>query len=346
MDYLSHALLVPTWEDDPGLNFTATTTGAAETVTITRMTVNQPTLISWGDGTSEILPASSEAAINHVYAVAGTYRVRVHRAQNITGIQIESAELGGLNTAELRRSPITHFHLTLATGCTVRSADMAAWRPVIWLLYSMPAGEYNIDSSDMAAWRPVTWYLYSMPAGTYNIDSSDMAEWRPMYWFLHSMPAGEYNIDSADMAAWRPEYWRLYSMPAGTYNIDSSDMAAWRPVTWYLYSMPAGEYAITGTEFAAWTTIVNLRCYSLDPAVPTATVDAWINAIWAARHSYSYASNIRLGIGGTNGPPTGTVQNTCPPTTPAEKLYNLRYAQCAGDTHNIWSPITYTGGSL
>jgi hypothetical protein len=66
---------------------------------------------------------------------------------------------------------------------------MTAWRPLTWLLSSMPTGTYNIASADMTAWRPSTWYLYSMPTGTYNIASADMAAWTTVtgiYYF--SMP--------------------------------------------------------------------------------------------------------------------------------------------------------------
>ena len=300
---------------------TATTTGAAETVTITRLTTSRRQRIVWGDGTWEMLPANSTVALSHVYANAGTYRVIVEDARWITQLTLDNAKLGGLNTAELRRSPITYFSVTLITGSTVRSSDMTAWRPLYWYLYSMPVGTYNVASADMTAWKPTGWRLYSMPAGTYN-------------------------IASADMTAWRPFYWRLYSMPVGTYNIASANMTAWRPADWFLYSMPAGTYTITGAEFALWTAIQILLCHTLDPALPTATVDAIIDAIWAARNNYTYASNITLHIGGTNGAPTGTVQDVCPPTTPAEKLYNLRYVQCIGDTHKTWAPITYAGGSL
>jgi hypothetical protein len=160
------------------------------------------------------------------------------------------------------------------------------------------------------------------------------------------MPAGSYDIQSTHMSSWTPSYWYLYSMPAGSYDIQSTHMSSWTPSYWWLYSMPAGTYTIAPATFAGWAGIRDLHLYSLTPVIPTATVDALIDAIWSARNGYTYASNILLHIGGTNGAPTGVVGNVCPPTTPAEKLYNLHHVQCGGDVHKKWSPITYTGGSL
>ena len=112
---------------------------------------------------------------------------------------------------------------------------------------------------------------------------------------------------------------------------------------------------VSGSNTVDWTTVGG--CVAIRNLYPckagglsTAEVDACIDAIWTARNDYTYAGNILLNISGytgnANGAPTGTVQDVCGPTTPAEKLYNLHNVQCGGDTHNVWSPIVYTGGSL
>ena len=122
--------------------------------------------------------------------------------------------------------------------------------------------------------------------------------------------------------------------------------------------LPAGLtfLSVSGSNTIDWTSgIAHLTairaCYVRRPGgVPTAEIDALINSIWTARNGFTSASNIRLEIqgytGNTNGAPTGTVQNVCPPTTPGEKIYNLCYRQCGGDTHKKWSPIIYTGGQV
>ena len=181
-------------------HMTATTTGASETVSIARLTTYYNTTIDWGDGSApETLVANVTTARTHVYATAGTYPITVNHAHLITQLKIDNAKLGGIDTAELKYSVLTYFWVTLATGCTINSADMVNWRPMNWYLYSMPAGTYSISSADMVNWRPTFWWLYLMPAGTYDIDSADMVDWIPTYWYLLSMPAGTYDIDSADM---------------------------------------------------------------------------------------------------------------------------------------------------
>ena len=161
-------------------HLTATTTGASETVSITRLTTYYDTTIDWGDGTApETLVANVTTARTHVYATAGTYPITVNHAHLITQLRVDNAKLGGLDTAELKYSKLTYFWVTLATGCTIDSADMVDWRPTIWRLFSMPAGTYSISSANMVDWRPTDWLLSSMPAGTYSISSANMVDWRP-----------------------------------------------------------------------------------------------------------------------------------------------------------------------
>ena len=116
------------------------------------------------------------------------------------------------------------------------------------------------------------------------------------------------------------------------------------PATMQILYLHNTASVITGGGSVGATALRDLRINEL--GLSTAQVDEIINSIWASRNAFTYTSNIRLDIHGTNGAPTGTVANVCPPTTPAEKLYNLRHVQCGGDTHKPWSPITFTGGAL
>jgi len=329
------------------LTLTATTTGAAESVTIARMTLRVASRIDWGDGTYTEMTANDEAPKLHTYAVAGTYRVAVFRVGDVTQVQLDSAKIGGLNTQQLRRSPIVYFWVTAITGSAIDSADMAGWTPTNWQLRSMPAGTYSIDSADMAGWTPTYWRLYSMPAGTYSIDSADMVGWTPTNWLLYSMPAGTYSIDSADMVGWTPTTWHLYSMPAGTYSIDSADMVGWTPTYWHLYSMPAGTYSIDSADMAGWTPTY-WRLYSMpaagssytfgaaimrnwtsaasiacqDLALLVGVVDAILLDIYTGRAGYTNAAPV-LNVGGSNAAPSGVYQDAAPPTTGLEYKYKL-----------------------
>jgi len=309
-----------------------------------------PFIINWGDGTTEVLDGSLTTARTHAYATAGTYRIRVRRPERIAQIHLLSSALGGFNTAQLRNSPIVGFYLASITGSTFNSADMRGW-PVTtdWQIRNMPAGGiYRIDTSDMAHFRPTRFWFYAIAGGDFVLNSAQITAWRPNdVRIAGALPAGTYTINSVHLQDWPiTTAFYLNSVPAGTYVFDFGDVTTWAVSFFYLHTMPAGTYTINPATFAAWTGIRDLRVYTLDPIIPTATVDAIIDAIHAARNGYTVATNIRLDIGGTNGGPTGVVQNVCPPTTPGERLWNLHHVQCAGDTHRVWSPITYTGGTL
>ena len=184
--------IVPTVVSQHPFTLTATTTTPAETVTITRLTVNSPMTLYWGDGQSQVLPANSTAAISHVYATAGAYQIVLHDARRITQLHLDNAKFGGLNTAQLAQSRITYFMVNSITGSTINTQHMAGWTPTHWHLHSMPAG------------------------GTYTINTQHMSGWTPTYWYLHSMPAGgAYTINTQHMSGWTPTDLRLFSMPAG-----------------------------------------------------------------------------------------------------------------------------------
>ena len=156
---------------------TATTVGASKTVTITRLTLNGIATLNWGDGSTTVITSQSTGTWTHVYATGGTYTIKLPNARMIVGLSLSDAQLGGMNTNQLRSSSINYFNVTAITGSTIRSADMSAWRPTTWYLFSMPTGTYTISSADMSAWGPTTWELASMPTGTYTISSADMSAW-------------------------------------------------------------------------------------------------------------------------------------------------------------------------
>ena len=360
------------------LTLYATTTATSETVTISRMTpVGQNITIYWGDGDSVVQAPGDLAAESHVYAAAGTYQITVSPASAIQQIDVRDAKLSGLQSSQLAASPISQFVASALGGAVaniINSADMAAWRPSDWRLYSMSAGNYTINSADMAAWRPSQWHLYSMPAGgTYTIDSADMAAWRPSYWWLYSMPAGgTYTIDSADMAAWRPTQWYLYSMPAGNYTIYSADMAAWRPSNWRLYSMPAGDYTIDSADMVAWRP-ANWFLYSIAGGGAAWTLTAadfagWtgctylqiqnnvllstqVDAVLYGMYQATLARTVNggtLNVGGTNAAPSGVYQpaTSCPvgAATPGKEVaHELKNDGCDAIAEGkTWSTVDFT----
>ena len=320
---------------------TATTVGSSKTVTITRLTLNGAATLNWGDGSTTVITSQNTGAWTHVYATGGTYTIKLPNARMIVGLQLSDAQLGGMNTNQLRSSSINYFYVTAITGSTIRSADMSAWRPATWYLYSMPTGgTYTISSADMSSWRPTTWDLYSMLTGTYTISSSDMSAWRPTNWDLAAMPTGgTYTISSADMSSWRPTTWYLYSMPTGTYTISSSDMSAWTTTqTLNLYANVGQVTTINSyTNFTGLVALHNLQLQN--NALTQAQVNAVLQGLWTARASFTYATP-SLTINGTNAAPSGIYQTNCPtPATGKEWAYDLVHETCTGGGHP-WTVTT------
>jgi len=358
------------------LTLCATTTAASETVTIHRMTpLGQNITIYWGDGDSVVQAPGDLAAESHVYAAASTYQITVSPASAIQQIELRDAKLSGLQSSQLAASPINYFvayslggavasiidsadmaawtpttwrlYSMPAGNYTINSADMTAWTPSDWRLYSMPAGNYTINSADIIAWRPGDWWLYSMPAGNYTINSADMTAWRPSVWYLYSMPVGNYTIDSADMAAWRPTYWYLTTVPAGSYTIDSADMAAWRPLYWYLFSIAGGgaAWTLTAADFAGWTGCLVLQIQN------NALSSAQVNAILYGMYQATLARTVNGGmlkVGGTNAAPSGVYQPAaaCPvdAATPGKEVaHELKNDGCDAIAEGkTWLVVDFT----
>jgi hypothetical protein len=145
---------------------TATTASSSQVVTIQRLTLNGAQILSWGDGQFTTITSGSTGTWPHTYASAGTYTITLPNARGIIGLQLQDAKLGALKTSQLRQSSLNYFYVTAITASTISSADMSAWRPTNWIMYSMPAGgTYTISSADMSAWTGITILnYYSMPS--------------------------------------------------------------------------------------------------------------------------------------------------------------------------------------
>ena len=222
-------LLHPAGRDE--LTLTATTTASPENVIIDRMTpVGGDITIFWGDGDSTVQAPGDEASETHSYATAGTYQIRVTPASRIQQVDLHRSQLSGFNSTMLRDSPITYFRcfsIGNAQPNAVSSADMSAWTPTHWGLYSMPAGTYAIDSQHMSAWTPTGWYLYSMPAGdlTFTINPNHFAGWTT----TTSVVANDNSLLQADVDAL---LWGMYqasvaprTVAGGTINVGGDNAA-------------------------------------------------------------------------------------------------------------------------
>ena len=313
----------------PALTLTATTTGAAETVTIHRMTpaTGKSLTIDWGDGNSTVVAAGVTAAQANTYASAGTYNVRVTNALDIVQINLQDAKLSGLKSAELAGAAITYF--------------------VCYSITNTTPGRF--DSADVSAWTPTTFQMHSMPSGyAGTFDSADVSAWGPSSFNLSAMPTGYAGtFDSADVSAWNPGTFILYSMPAGyagTFN--SADVSAWNPVTFSLNTMPVATFTIGITDnYSGWA-----GCNSFlmqDNGLLQADVDTILWSLYQASLS-RVATGGTINLGGSNAAPSGTYQAAAVPpvsaATPGKEVaHELQYDGCnaiaAGET---WTTVTIT----
>ena len=325
-------------------SWTVTTTGAA-THTIAALTVSASTVVDWGDGSSNAYTGSG--ARTHNYASAGTWTVRVLSPLNVTALTLSDNKIT-LNSRDIASmTAMVTFQISGLKAGTFNSADISAWRPTTFLLYSMPAGYAGtFNSADVSAWRPTAFYLYSMPAGyagTFN--SADVSAWRPTDFRLYSMPAGYAGtFSSADVSAWRPTFFYLYSMPAGyagTFN--SADVSAWRPTDFRLYSMPAATYAFTvGASDFSWTTTNNFQMQS--NALSAAQVDTILWSLYQASIAPRTATGGTINVGGSNAAPTGTYQACASPpvsaATPGKEIAHELVNDTIGAFANHWATVT------
>jgi hypothetical protein len=350
--------------------YTVTTTGAA-THTINSFGVSASTVVDWGDGSQDTYTGTAQRT--HNYAGAGTWTVTIRTPENVTTFDIRDnkVNLSSANIATMS-NVVTAIFIGLRSGRfdsadvsawqpfdfrlysmpagyagTFNSADVAAWRPANFFLLAMPAGYTGtFNSADVAAWRPGTFYLYNMPAGyTGTFNSADVSAWRPTAFVVYSMPAGYAGtFNSADVAAWRPANFFLLAMPAGyTGTFNSADVAAWRPGDFRLYSMPAG-YAITisATGFTQWTTTNSFEMQSNN--LLQAAVNSILWQLYQASIAPRTATGGTINVGGTNQAPSGTFQaaTSCPATvaTPGKEIRHELLNDGCGASFNKWTTVT------
>lgn len=304
-------------------HFTATTTAPSQLVSITRLTVNTPTVIDWGDGSSETLPANSSSAVTHTYSVAGTYQITVGNARYITHIKFDNAVFGNINTSELRKSLITYFWFNYVTKSVINSSDMVNWPLTYFHLSSMPSsGTYNISTSHLVNANISNFILYGFSVGNFNINSADMVGWNNTNDFqMYNLPSsGTYIINSEHMVSWRPKYFAISSMPNGSYNISTSHMVNWNVIIFYTASLPTVTYDFSSPCFRYWTSLRDLRLHSLN--LTQEQVDTVLYDLYAGRMGYTYATPV-ASLGGTNADPSGVYQAMVPPTSGLEAKYDL-----------------------
>ena len=223
LDLASGTLKAIVWSE---YHYTVTTTGA-ETHTIASLGVSSETTIYWGDGASDAYTGT--AARTHDYAAAGTWRVRISHPLFVTEFNMSDSKVT-LNSNKLTgMSNMTTFTATGVKAGTFDSADVSAWRPTTFQLYSMPAGYAGtFDSADVSAWRPTTFRLHSMPIATYTIaiTVNGFAAWSTGLTDFQ-MQDNSLNETQVDAILW--DLYQAASVPrtasAGTINVGGTNAA-------------------------------------------------------------------------------------------------------------------------
>ena len=284
------------------LTLTATTTGASETVSIARLTTDVTSFIDWGDGVRDTLVAGVETARTHVYASAGTYNIRVHRAERITQIDIRNAKFSALNTNQLRRSRISYFYLSglTAANIVINSADMVGWGvSSTFTLSDLPSAGITLDSADMVGWGVSSqFYLRNLPSAGITLDSADMVGWGvSSTFYLYNLPSAGITLDSADMVGWGvSSTFTLINLPSAGITLDSADMVAWNS---------PDEIRINNCGLTA-------------PNLTQAILGAW-----GIRNLMGHDTPV-LNVGGaSNAVPSGAYAEENPPSTDLGYIYEL-----------------------
>jgi hypothetical protein len=237
--------------------FYCTTTGG-ETLTISALTVSAQVTVDWGDGSTNDYTGSGTRT--HIYSGAGTFTIKISNPLNITALTLSDNKVT-LNSADIAGMlNITSARFYLLKAGTFDSADVSAWRPTTFYLYSMPTGYAGtFDSADVSAWRPTTFYLNSMPTGyAGTFDSADVSAWRPTTFYLYSMPATFEIITTANgFASWNtPSNFQLNNNALTQAQVDQILADFWsafatRTVTGGTLNVGGNNAAPSGTLQAA-----------------------------------------------------------------------------------------------
>lgn len=261
--------------------FTVTTTGAAQTLTVNSWGFSVPTIVDWGDGSTQSLAGTSLRT--HVYALANTYTVKVYTPLTVTRFDIRDAKVT-LNSTDIKSMSnlLTAIFVGLKGGA-INSADFTAWRPLVFQIQNMLAGCTGaINSADLAAWSPDNFALSILPTGyTGTFNSADLTGWVStlLQVTLRTLPVamvGAFN--SVSLSGWRPSLFILQSVLGFTGTFNSADITAWRPVTFEIISTPAAlSNVFNSSDVSAWrpTTVIINAPVTMTGTFNTANVAAW-----------------------------------------------------------------------
>lgn len=350
-------------------SFQVTTTGVNQTLTINSFGISQATVIDWGDASTSTYTGT--ALRTHLYAVAGTYTVKIYAPANVTTFDMRDNKVT-LNSANIATmfNVQTFIFVTPKAG-TFNSIDVTAWRPTRFTISTLPTGYLStLNSADMINWRPDNFSIATMPAGSVGVlNSADFAAWRPSVFSLMALLTGYTGvINSADFAAWNPTMnFSLGALPVGiTGTFNTSDLTNWTPDVFSLLSLLGMGGAFNSAHLSSWNP-TTFRFQTMPTPAFTFTLSVGGFAIWTKITTFSMSGNALLqaqvnqiifdfytafpartvtagaiNVAGTNAAPSGLLLPGCPPLTGKQAVYELVNDSCAVSPTHKWSTVTIT----
>ena len=305
---------------DTPLVLTCTTTGA-QTLTLQGLTVaaGKTVVVDWGDTNTNTYTAGAGTR-THAYAGAGTYTVKIANRRNITLIDFEDTKITSLIINSTNPLPTGLTSLTLKTlaGLTYNANTNPLPTGLTYLTLNTLAGlTYNANTNPLPT--GLTYLTLNTLAGlTYNANTNPLPTGLT-YLTLNTLAGLTYNANTNPLPTGLTIL-SLYTLTGLTWEIKSG--AAW----------PTGATVatITGCPSVTCTAWTDNAIHSIqaENAYSQANVDAFINAIWANKANFTYATPTLDLLGGSNAAPSGTYQNNCPPTSGKEYAYDLVNDNC------------------
>ena len=268
---------------------TATTTAPSQTVTLQRITPTGSAIkVYWGDGSNSTIASGNTVTTNHVYTSAAAYTVRIEQPRWITYLDLRDAKLSGTINQTTNNMPtgLTTLYLQSLSGLT-------------WTVNGdMPTGLTTLSLQSLSG---LTWTVSGdMPTGLTYLSLNNLTG---LTWTVGGdMPTGLTTL-------------YLNTLSGLTWTINGTN-------SWPTGATTATVLTCVNVTVSAWTDNA-IRIVRFENAWSQANVDACVNAFWANKANFTYATPSLDILGGSNAAPSGTYQAASPPTTGKEKIYDL-----------------------
>ena len=156
-------------------------------------------------------------------------------------------------------------------------------------------------------------YLNNLSGLTYNANTNPLPS-KLVHLTLYIVPNFTCNANTNPLPSGLT-YIYLQNLPGLTWDINAAQ-------PW-----PAGDPTVEiincpNVTCTAWTRN-NTQSIRAENGYNETNVDAFVNAVWANKANFTYATPSLDLLGGYNAAPSGTYQAASPPTTGKEKIYDL-----------------------